>query len=170
MIRYIFAIIMIITIGIYDKTTKKIPNFLILIGFIAAIVFNFIIYPITLLDHIARVVIFIIIFMFGMKRWLGGGDIKMWLMLDLLIGPVYSSLSVCIASILLVIYANIKDFKSNLPSTVITFNEIKQRRSIKNLDITVFTKKGFPLGVFMVAPVTILCIISLLGAGFDLIK
>ena len=168
MIRYIFAIIYIITIGIFDKTTRKIPNYLILIGFISSAVFNYLIYPISVRDHIARWVVFVIIFLFGMKRWLGGGDIKMWMALTFLIGPMYSCISVLIASLLLIAYALITDFKSNFKTAFISVTEVMNNKSLRNITIT--STKAYPLGVFMIAPVTILCVMSLMGAGFDVIR
>ncbi len=161
MFRYIFTFIIIICAAVFDKLYKKIPNALILAGIIGGILFNFIIYPITLKEHIIRVVFLLIIFIFGMLRWLGGGDIKLWMTLDILIGAVFSSMSVAIASVLLIISALLLNFKENAPAVFISVNQIMMDRK---LDTEIKTEKGYPLALFMAFPVGIICIYQMIGA------
>lgn len=159
---YIFTMIFIITLAIFDKTTGKIPNYIILIGLVSALLFNIFISPISIKEWIIRGIFLIIIFLFGMKRWIGGGDIKMWMVLNLMIGAVYSSFAIAIGSILIIIYALIRDFKGNAPTVFLSLNEVALNKKINTV---VHSVKGYPLALFVMFPTIIFCLLELFGVG-----
>lgn len=159
---YIVTIILAITLAIFDKTTGKLPNYIMLIGLISGIVFNVIINPISVVEWIIRGVMLIIIFLFGMKRWLGGGDIKMWMVLNIMIGAVYSSLALAIGSVLIIIVALISDFKGNAPTVFLSINNVALT---KRVNTVITTSKGYPLAFYIMFPVIIFCLLELFGVG-----
>lgn len=167
MFRYLFVILFILFAGIEDKKTNKISNYVILIGLIVGIIFNFFVYPITVMDHIIRVVFLILLTLFDMKtKWLGGGDMKVWIALDILVGPIYSAISIGVGSFILVIHS-LKEDKNNIKLASIPINELLINGSLKNL--TIFSEKSYPLIFYVIFPTIILCILSIIGVGFDAI-
>ncbi len=161
MLISIMTIIFILASAVWDYFFRKIPNLLILIGIICGVILN-IYYHIPVREWIIRGIFLIIIFFFGMKRLIGGGDIKMWMALTIMIGAIYSSFSLAIGSVLLIIFALIKHSKESLPATFISVNSIMMN---KKLDTEIKTTKGYPLAVFTALPVTIFCVMELCGVG-----
>lgn len=159
---YIFTIIFSITVAIFDKTTKKIPNWLILIGMVSGLVFNILIKPISIKEWVIRGIFLIIIFLFGMRRLIGGGDIKLWMTLNILIGAVYSSLSLAIGSVIIIIVALFTDFKGNAPTVFLSLNNIA---ITKRINTVIATSKGYPLGFYVMIPVILFCLLELFGVG-----
>lgn len=159
-LRYIFTIIFIITVGIIDKKTSKIPNLLILIGIIMSFIFNFLIDKLSLFENCLRIAICILVFFVGMLKILGGGDIKLWMVLNLLIGSVESAVSIMIASILIIIFAVCSD-KGNMLKVYISMLKVKNKDF--SVDVDKKTEKGYPLALFLILPVMIISILKMVS-------
>lgn len=100
------SLILLATSCIVDIKTQRIPNWLVLSGLVAAIgitLYCCICYGIWL-TALIRVVLFVCIFLFGMTRLIGMGDIKLLMVLSLLNEPVLLLLSVALACAILVVF------------------------------------------------------------------
>jgi len=160
MAHLIFTVVIVLTAALIDFKTMKIPNWLILIGLIGGI-------GIGIYDHLSikewlmRVAVIICIFALGYLRMLGMGDIKLWIVLTLLLGGIWSSLIICISSVLLIVYAVSKD-KKNITTVFVSANDVLMNKKI-NKDIMEINKKGYPLAVFMVIPTLIITVLGIIG-------
>ena len=153
--------VIVITAAITDLISRKIPNWLILIGLIGGIGIN--IYEhLTIKETLFRLAIIVVILLLGTLRMLGMGDIKLWIVLTILIGGMYSSMIICIASILLVLFAIAKDGKKALVTAFVSASDVIINKKI-NKDIKEISNKGYPLAVFMVFPTAVFVALGLAG-------
>ncbi len=153
--------VIVITAAITDLISRKIPNWLILIGLIGGIGIN--IYEhLTIKEALFRLAIIVVILLLGTLRMLGMGDIKLWIVLTILIGGMYSSMIICIASILLVLFAIAKDGKKALVTAFVSASDVIINKKI-NKEIKEISNKGYPLAVFMVFPTAVFVALGLAG-------
>ena len=160
-LRYIFTIIFIFTAGITDKKINKIPNFLILIGFIIGFLFNFFIDKLSLYDNCLRLIVCIIIFFVGMLRILGGGDIKLWMVLNILIGSIESAIAIMTASVLIILFAVFSD-KNNMLKVYVSL--LKAKNKDFSVEKGKENEKGYPLALFLIIPVVTISILKMVSA------
>lgn len=160
MLSYIATLIIVLIAAVFDCKTKKIPNWLILAGLITGILMN-IVYKATLTDIFVKIAVMVVILIFGSFRLLGMGDIKLWLVMTLLIGGIYSSVIICSGSILLIIYAIIKDKGEAFRTVFISAYDTVSNKRI-NKDIKEISSKGYPLAVFLIIPTVVITIVKIL--------
>ena len=82
--------------------------------------------------------------------------------LNILIGAVYSSLSLAIGSVIIIIVALFTDFKGNAPTVFLSLNNIA---ITKRINTVITTSKGYPLGFYVMIPVILFCLLELFGVG-----
>lgn len=160
MLSYIATLIIVLIAAVFDCKTKKIPNCLILAGLITGVIMN-IVYKATLTDIFVKIAVMIIILIFGSFRLLGMGDIKLWLVMTLLIGGIYSSVIICSGSIILIIYAVIKDKGEAFKMVFISAYDAVSNKRV-NKDIKEIGGKGYPLAVFLIMPTAVITIVKIL--------
>lgn len=96
--------------SVVDQSTKRVPNAAVFsfmaLSVVCLIIRECLIFQPSLL--IPRIVLFILLFFFGMTGLIGLGDIKLLMTLSLLNDPIRILLAVFIACVLVVIYAVVK--------------------------------------------------------------
>ena len=159
--NYLFSVLLCIIAAWTDVKTKKIPNWLILSGLAGGLLLNFWVNPLPVKEHILRGVFVLVILLVGMFRLLGLGDIKFWCVLTVVIGPVRSSIIVAAASVLLVIYAMIKD-KDAVSTIAVTVVDVAQEKKVRP-EVLGMRNRGYPLAVFMLLPTVVCAVIGIRG-------
>lgn len=99
-----FILIIVLLASIYDHKKKRIPNLLIVIGFLSSIMFDLYFYPISSKDIFIKIIGICVLFFFGMLRLMGLGDIKLWMVITAYWGIIISSAIITGASLLLIIH------------------------------------------------------------------
>ena len=148
--RIVFLLTLSTCFAITDYLYKKIPNLLIIVGLMGGILFNFWIDPLPTSEHIMRSIMVVVIIGVGFFRLLGMGDIKFWIVLNVLTGALASSIIVFVTAFLVVLYALIIDKK--LAEIVVT---TRYRISLSN--------KAYPFTTFMLLPVVVYSVLTLTG-------
>ena len=105
MYEFIISLILLLLASIIDVKTKKIPNMLTFPAILLGIIWIFYTSISTHIftEMIFRLVLFVLIFFFGMTGLIGLGDIKLFMALSLLNSPFVLLSSIAIAGFLLVI-------------------------------------------------------------------
>lgn len=108
----------------------------------------------------ATIIALLLIFLFGMLRLMGMGDIKLWMAIASLVGLQTSCIFVALGGLLLIIYTLCSDFRNSLEIL-----EISIKSLLYNRKLIPFEQKGYPFAPFLFIPsltYSFICIVSIL--------
>ena len=116
----------------WDIREKRVPNFIVFPGIVAGLgllVLKCIYYG-SLRVGISNLVLFVLLFLFGMTGLLGLGDIKLLMALALVNEPITLLIGIALACILIVVIQVIKEGKRILPKIWAGFGMILTKKLV----------------------------------------
>lgn len=113
--------------AIWDYFYRKIPNWLICLGLIIGWLFSTCSIPERILSLLA-------LFIIGMFRLMGMGDIKLWMVIALFLGFIDSCYLMGLAALLLILHQFIKNWKNTMNILTISLKDFWLTKKIRIFD------------------------------------